>query len=329
MTKLFDINRILVTIKKYGKDNSLHKEILIDKILNFHLGSDGNLAENIENCIKLNIIKDSNNTLTIDNLGTELYHLIEEIDGKKNLDGNLNQKFFLANIIQKSEILKDTKIINVLKKSKIEFSKEGIKNKINTNELASIADGIGELFIDSRLFQKEQSYCVIDNRLSDYVSKLKRGRSISEEDLYRILDIKKEVGRIAEEKCIEYEKDRLKHMGEELLSTGIIRISEHDQRLGYDVISYSGKNNDIRPDKFIEVKGTKSRNPEFFLTENEVNAARELKENYYIQLWCRVGFDDVFLFQEIKNPYEEFFENPKNVKITKSVIYNIALSEKV
>ena len=96
-----------------------------------------------------------------------------------------------------------------------------------------------------------------------------------------------------------------------------------DEYLGYDVISFTGNNSDLKYDKFIEVKGTKNNKPIIFWSKNEIKVAKEKGNNYYLQIWCNVKSSEMYLYNEIRNPYEQIFLNKNNLKIIEECVYKI------
>lgn len=327
-----DINRILSIIKKYGKENALPIEILREHMNRFYLGFDIDVNKILEICLKLKILESINDVILINGSGLELYNLIKiDNEGKKILDDSLeSQKYYLIKLLKNSAIWNDEKIIKIFKEAEIDWTKIELRNKIDVDKIITLSDSIRELILELNLIKFENNSFFINNEISDIISKLRSGNPVTEQEFEETEEVKKMVGKTAEKECVKFEKNRLEKIGEEWLVKGIIRISQFDERLGYDVVSYTGNNKDLNYDKFIEVKGTKGSKPIFFWSENEIKVAKEKGDNYYIQLWCKVGSEDIFLFKEIKNPHEKFFKNElKNVKITQSVVYNIELSEKI
>jgi len=92
---------------------------------------------------------------------------------------------------------------------------------------------------------------------------------------------RKEIGEIAEEIVLNYEKERVRKEGGKVECLCINQISKLKPDAGYDIESFDGKSG-IIPNRFIEVKGAKGTNPRFFLSENEIKVAKRLKDNYWI-----------------------------------------------
>ena len=88
-------------------------------------------------------------------------------------------------------------------------------------------------------------------------------------------------GREAERLTLQYEVNRLKQFGIDLVPRW---IALENAAAGYDVISYDPGT--VAPTaRLIEVKSSSRRPAEIFLTRNEWETAMETKPNYVIHLW--------------------------------------------
>lgn len=101
---------------------------------------------------------------------------------------------------------------------------------------------------------------------------------IDEVKLEELLLEKKEIGRLGEEKVIEYEKNFLINNGRSDLANYVQQISKKSISEGYDILSFDINGNK----KFIEVTSSKSNTDCFYLTDNELNVARQLNVQYWI-----------------------------------------------
>lgn len=90
----------------------------------------------------------------------------------------------------------------------------------------------------------------------------------------------KKVGDAGEKYVYEYEKNKLLSCGMENLANKIVKQYEDLSTFpGYDIQSFDEDGNEI----YIEVKSTKGKSKNYFeISENEINAARSLGENYFI-----------------------------------------------
>jgi hypothetical protein len=120
---------------------------------------------------------------------------------------------------------------------------------------------------------------------------------IDENQFEVLLRKKREIGALGEEKVLEYERKYLIENGRSDMANNIRHISKQSISEGYDIISYDLDGNS----KYIEVKSSKQRDVNFFITDNELATARALKDKYWIY---RVVFvdDDNFDIIPIQNP---------------------------
>lgn len=123
---------------------------------------------------------------------------------------------------------------------------------------------------------------------------LKRG-SITLLQLKEGLAIKDALGREAEQHALAFERKNLIHNG---IALHPELISDLDASKGYDMVSYSSTTSTAF-DKFIEVKSCKDSSYHFFISQNELSAARELKESYFLYLYDRSSGN----FHILQDPY--------------------------
>lgn len=117
-----------------------------------------------------------------------------------------------------------------------------------------------------------------------------------------------DIGRVGESLTITHEVTRLSRLARVDLANKVKKIPDK-LGLGYDIFSFEGMSNSELADlsRHIEVKTTRSkgqlRNNSFTLTPSEWNAARTLKETYFVyRLIISEGSLKMFV---IKNPYEQ------------------------
>lgn len=119
---------------------------------------------------------------------------------------------------------------------------------------------------------KNGNYIILDE---DLLKRFKK-KQFSPHQLKKILVEKELIGLAAEQVVYNYEKNRIKKFGNNLI---VDHTSLKDVSAGYDIQSYEGK------DKiFIEVKAVSLSNYKFHLSVLEYQTAINLKEKYYIYL---------------------------------------------
>jgi len=113
------------------------------------------------------------------------------------------------------------------------------------------------------------------------------------------------LGKEAEIFVLGLEQQRLK---KHRLVDSIKRISEEYVNAGYDIESFND-NNSFFIDRFIEVKSYSGR-LEFYWSANEVEAAKELVDKYFLYLVDRSKLsENDYSPKIIQNPYQNVFEN--------------------
>jgi hypothetical protein len=169
--------------------------------------------------------------------------------------------------------------------------------------------------ISFNLFEKDNIlynfYKVNDNLIDFFKNKVlplvdeSRIKNNPQSNIQVSLDKKEELGRIAEEFVVNFERKCMaKHP-----NNNIIRmISDEDCGAGYDILSYQTESS-IFLDKYIEVKSY-SGEPYFYWSINEVKVAEKEKNNYFLYLVNRdkmsnEGYSPIM----IQNPYKSVFNN--------------------
>ena len=157
----------------------------------------------------------------------------------------------------------------------------------------------------------------------ELASKIRRWR---EQRVDQSVDAERlEISRHAEKLVLQYEQDRLRGIGRADLASLVEIVAEYDSTVGYDILSYDGKNSrPHEPDRYIEVKSTPSDRFHFFVTETELAVSRRYGLRYWIYhisratLGCKFG-DCIVRF--IRNPavaildLERFEISAKNLHV--------------
>lgn len=127
---------------------------------------------------------------------------------------------------------------------------------------------------------------------------------------------REQFGRSAEDAIFEYEKIRV---GEQLANK-VKHISKTLPFASYDIKSFTVDAGAIA-DRFIEVKAVSSHSYEFFWTQIELQAARLLRDKYYLYLLPSdgTGFDFSALLV-LENAYETVYENKNTWTLEENVV---------
>ena len=148
-------------------------------------------------------------------------------------------------------------------------------------------------------FQKYDNFHFIETRKIEshaYAKEIK----INENQLEELLQKKKELGKLGEERVIEHEITYLTKNGRSDLAKHIRQISKESISEGYDIISFDLDGNK----KFIEVKSSKSKNFSFYITDNELNTARLLTNQYWIYRVVLLDNGEINI-NKFQNPIEK------------------------
>ncbi|NQV77205.1 MAG: DUF3883 domain-containing protein [Lutibacter sp.] len=135
----------------------------------------------------------------------------------------------------------------------------------------------------------------------------KMRKLVSTSQLKKKQEILERIGQEAERYVYLYEQKRLKNHA---LYNNIRIISDIDISSGFDLLSFNN-NESKEHDRFIEVKSFKGI-PSFFWSQNEINVALQLKDNYCLYLVNRSKMHDKDYHPIIiNNPFKTVFNNQK------------------
>lgn len=137
-------------------------------------------------------------------------------------------------------------------------------------------------------------------------------KGLTEEKLREYLREKKEVGDFAEDIVVAFERERLRANGQRLESNCVRRISKLRENAGYDIESFDAAAPGLVFDRFIEVKGARTKDLHFIWSVNEMKMAQELGDRYWIYFQGGIDMKSrsvktaPLLFQ---NPIKSIMEN--------------------
>ena len=111
---------------------------------------------------------------------------------------------------------------------------------------------------------------------------IEESQGMSEERLREILKEKEEVGAFAEEHIRRFESDRLAAGGHVVESRCVRLVGRIRVNAGYDIESFDSSAPTLMYDRFVEVKGAKTKDLRFFWSDNEMKVAEALGDRYWI-----------------------------------------------
>ncbi len=311
MQNINEINRLLLAISELSgyKNTAVPESAVIRQCKNIVLmGSLPDHIDTIDFCIKLKIIRHEKNRLKVEFLGRKLL----DANPSKNYEFTENQKNLVAKeFILHKEFLKDI--------SKIIIS-------FNANEelgtfVWSQSDGIPiegnrdllNLMIQLGILEKDGFLLLVNQKYVSVIANLRGLEILSLKKLRQILDKKIEVGNIAEDLMVIYERKRLESIGAIEESKLVKKISNLDVSAGYDILSFDAKSPDLKYDRFIEAKGSSNNLISFDWSNNEMKVAKNLGPKYWIYFLGGINDkkksseDKPFLIQD---PFKTIFGNP-------------------
>ena len=242
---------------------------------------------------------------------------IAEEDGifyKKRIFNNLDA--FSTALLKEIKVVYVEDIDGILSTDK-RYDEESNLFYIPFNSIDFNKAGLIMLLSELNYFKKQERYIYLldEQRLKTYSRKdsLTAKKQITLIELKDNLVLREQLGENGETKALEYEKSLL--MKQNIQKEPKI-ISGIDVGAGYDMVSYLSTNSQ-EFDKFIEVKNCKDMNLRFYITINEINAAREKGDSYFLYLYIRSS-DQII---SVRNPYQHIIES--NGWVKESQIYKI------
>ncbi|MBM9590154.1 DUF3883 domain-containing protein [Leptospira sp. 201903075] len=256
---------------------------------------------------------------------------------------NLGQQFVYANKEEYLELTNEQKNIIVEQivfngswehESRIFFSSFKVNLNLGTYELSfeenplqARFNKILKVFIFLEIVEINQFYVRVFPKFSLTISNLiSRDKTITEEELENILSEKKRLGSAAENAVVEFEKNRLLNLGKKLQAELVRKISSLNVAEGYDIESFNGNSENIIPDRFIEVKATKSDKFRFYWSVNEMKVATQKRDSYFLYLIKNFNENKISVISPLilQNPINIFEKFPEvKIEATTFLVENI------
>jgi hypothetical protein len=170
---------------------------------------------------------------------------------------------------------------------------------------------IRQLLLDFKIISKHpyivKNFVIMDNYKSYFdnvkISKNTKQKILTLDELKKLQKLKNKYGENAENFVVDFEKSKFKS---HLLIEAIEKVSDLNVLLGYDVVSFQSMKS-VLIDKFIEVKSYSGK-PKFYWSKNEVSAAKEEGDRYFLYLVDQQKIENhEYIPIMIQNPYEEIF----------------------
>jgi hypothetical protein len=152
-------------------------------------------------------------------------------------------------------------------------------------DIVSLLRRLGVILVSGAMLLVTPSY-------ADRVSALRSAATLTLSELDELLRRRREQGTAAEEFILKYEQERLRKEGFGIEADAVTIISDIDVCAGFDIESFSGASDDLKPNRFIEVKSTSSDENVFFWSVNEFETAKELGSQYWIYHVANFSLDE-------------------------------------
>ena len=256
-------------------------------------------------CLDVEILKLKNNNFEFTKLGE---NILENYEGnylnKKQEELFIEQCFLNGNL---SKI-----VLSLL----AEFHEEDSKFWYPKNKIFNICmnSKILPMLYEIKLLQKEETKIFINQKFTKKIQKLTVGLSkgkISQKQIDDSLKIMKKIGNLGEQIALEWEKQRLLKLNCKKEAQNVEQISEEYANAGFDLRSFDGESDDLKYDRFIEVKSSTGSEFSIHWSHNEMEFAKKYPDNYWIYFIPKIDLlkqssDEPIL---IPNPIKNIFKN--------------------
>ena len=177
--------------------------------------------------------------------------------------------------------------------------------------------------------QVDEGYVISQSYVETIATFINEPKGFTEEQLFKWLEEKRKLGNFAEELILNFERDRLKALGQVVESKCVRPVGKINTSAGYDVESFNSKSKGMKFDRFIEVKGSGSPGLRFVWSQNEMKVAEKLKDQYWI--YFQGGIEKKtgktkFKPIMIQDPFNSLDKDAKFIKTSNGVIVEGAMS---
>lgn len=144
-------------------------------------------------------------------------------------------------------------------------------------------------------------YFLAPEYINLYVRARNKAKQMSPSALVAKLSTQNDIGYEAETVILAHERDRVGAP----FADRIEHVSQKNVAAGYDIRSFTLKDNTTEEPRFIEVKAVPSQSYQFYWSRNEVDTAQTLNELYHLYLlpFGKHGNFDISRLKIIANPY--------------------------
>lgn len=285
-----------------------------------------NFMELEEFCINSRILLHEDKLLKMGPLGKQIMDF-----GLSDFDFNQKQLDFIAkNCFLEGKyselILEKISKFNVDKKNNYWYPSDKVLYLFNNHEVLPLLYECKILELKNDKVYLNSTYStILKPKIEKFVPKKPK---ITQSQIDAQLINSKMIGEIGEEIILLYEKKRLKELGCMNEANKVELLSKSFANAGYDINSFNGKSKNLEYDRFIEVKSSVSKQIDFHWSDNEINMAQQLKNQYWLYFVPEINSEtrkSQGKIEKIQNPFKNVFENSSYDKIIES--YHIQKSD--
>ena len=300
-----DLSVVLSVVGSFG--SGIHRKdlfsVLYDKYpyIQWHIHP----RELLDTAVQLNLLTASNDRITLTDHG----RIIQSMQKPQGIDLGKNQAMYIA----ENCVLTNKNFSHL-----VEFLKSFVFDRQYRTEIYNTADypmsDMDDLEILTQLgiIHKKKAVWLLNRKYAGFIDEVSRlqtqdgydAGAFTQEHLERILREQREVGKMAEDLSMKYEKTRLdkKSLHEE--SARVRQVSTVNAGIGYDIESFKQSTPSMRHDLFIEVKARKHNLNSFIMSNNEIQVAKRLGTKYAIYFWRGLAYGSpVRPTQIIEDPF--------------------------
>ncbi|MHB8560039.1 MAG: protein NO VEIN domain-containing protein [Thermoplasmataceae archaeon] len=303
MYKVDELNRVIRAISVLSEKNGASRSQVIaycrEQVIR---GSFPNHGITISLAMRMGLINTQDSGIYLTELGKKFHDLQNESDYELS---SKQQALLIDECFLNGGLLSETeKIVLQLVPS---YNEHTFAWNEADNSPLDCDSGVFEMLIQLGFLTENETGFRLDGKYIKEAIRMRRNiapKSI--EELRRDLEENEEIGKIAEQIALDFERNRLRSVGCELEAKLVQRISELDVGAGYDIISFDRQNDKLIPDRFIEVKGSRGNNVKFYWTRNEIEKAKVLGQKYWIYFIGGIGTKNGSHFTSpvlIQDPY--------------------------
>jgi hypothetical protein len=315
---LNNINYILLTIADLSNDIGVSSANSVKRICSSRVlgGRPINFLQIIDCCEQMKLINRKNNQITITGFGKEFIAL----NTNRTYELSDSQKHFLIERIFFQGAWKSHGRGFFLNFSP-NYDAFTFEYSIRENPLPGKYNSIYQLLRNLKVIEIKKEIISVNPIFVRYVKDLlAQSKSLTDEQLKKLLDADEELGLRAEEAVLMYERKRLLDLERMPEADLVRRISHLSVGAGYDIESFDGDSPGLAHDRFIEVKASKQNQMRFYWSFNEYKKATILGNQ------CWIYFVGNFQKEDQENIIPVMLQNPVN-KIPELAELNIRVAK--